>query len=59
MVHPTQNEKENQKIAEGKPNGIVFSQITFESVAHGMDNATEVDRFAQHIGGNGVHAVKF
>ena len=58
-VHPTQDEKENQEIAEGKPNGIVFSQIAFKSVAHGMDNATEVDSFSQHIGSNGVHTVNF
>lgn len=59
MVHPAKDEEENQKIAKGKPNGIVFSQIAFESVAHGMDHATEIDYFSQHIGSDGVHTVKF
>ena len=56
-VHPTEDEEQYEAVAEGEEEIVVIAEEGLETITYGVDNATEVDAFANHVGGNGIHAV--
>lgn len=45
-VHPTEDEEQDKAVAEGEEEVVVIAEEGLETITYGVDNATEVDAFA-------------